>query len=231
MRVVLKISGESLKNDQNISNLALQKVLNEVKEVSLNNEVIIVVGGGNFWRGRNELSISNTTSDYIGMLATCMNALAIESFLNKNDINAKAFSAINIPGLIEKKSVSEISKYLKDNIIILGGGTGLPNFSTDTTTVNAAITYNADLILMSKNINGIYDKDPKEKGAKKIDIISHEELYNMSVKQGVNNLLVMDLEALSSLVKHKIPLYLYNNNEIDNIDEVINGNKGTKVIS
>lgn len=231
MRIVLKISGESLKEEQNISSLSLEKILKEVKDIKRLGELLIIVGGGNFWRGRNKLDIESSTSDYIGMLATCMNALALESYLNKNGISSKAYSAINIPGLIEKKPTNEIEKELKDKVIILGGGTGLPNFSTDTTTVNAAITYKADLILMSKNIDGIYDKDPKEEGAKKIDSLTHEELLDMSVKQGIGSLLVMDLEALSALVKHKVPLYLYNNNEIENIDEVIKGDKGTRVLS
>lgn len=231
MRIVLKISGESLKDDQNISDLALEKILKEIKDISKDNELLIVVGGGNFWRGRNKLNIDNSTSDYIGMLATCMNALAIESYLNKNGVPSKAFGSLNIPGVLEKKPVSFIDQCLKDNIVILGGGTSLPNFSTDTTTVNAAITYNADIILMSKNVDGIYDRNPEEEGAKKIDKLTHDELFEMSVGQGINKLLVMDLEALSALVKHKIPLYLYNNNEISTIDEVVNGDKGTKVIS
>lgn len=229
MRIVLKISGESLKENQNIDELALKKVLDEVKSLKDENELIIVVGGGNFWRGRNKLDIDKETSDYIGMLATCMNALGITSYLNKNGVNAKCFSAIDIKGVIEKESITNIKKELKTNVIVLGGGTSLPGFSTDMTTVNTAINYDADLILMSKNVDGIYDKDPKDKGAKKIDNITHDELLNMSLKQGVDNLLVMDIEALSSLVKHKIPLYLYNNNEIDNLNEVLNGNKGTKV--
>lgn len=90
MRIVLKISGESLKDDQNISNEALDNVLERVKDIKKESELIIVVGGGNFWRGRNDLNIENDTSDYIGMLATCMNALALESFLNNNGLKAKA---------------------------------------------------------------------------------------------------------------------------------------------
>ena len=230
MRIVLKISGESLKDDQNISDKALNKILERIKDIKKDNELIIVVGGGNFWRGRNKLNIDNDTSDYIGMLATCMNALALESFLNNSGVSSKAFSAIDVPGLIEKKEVVEIENKLKDNIIVLGGGTGNPGVSTDTTTVNAAISYKADLILMSKNVDGIYDKDPKEEGAKKYDTMTHEELLNMSLAQG-DSLHVMDLGALEKLVQYKIPLYLYNNNEIESIDEVLKGNKGTKVVT
>ena len=231
MRIVLKISGESLKGDQNISNNSLEKVLREIKEIKKENELIIVVGGGNFWRGRNQLDIDDSTSDYIGMLATDMNALAISSYLSKNNINNRCYSAFEVCGVIEKPPTKNIIEQLKDNVVILGGGTGLPGFSTDMTTINAAVTYNADLILMSKNIDGIYEKDPREEGAKKIDQMTHEELFNMSLKQGTNSLLVMDLEAMSALVKHKIPIYLYSNNRINTIDDVINGKEGTKVIS
>ena len=219
-----------MKGDQNISDLALDKILKEIKDIKKDNELIIVVGGGNFWRGRNKLNIDSDTSDYIGMLATCMNALAISSFLNNSGLSSKTFSAIDIPNLIEKKEVREVEKELKNNIIVLGGGTGNPGVSTDTTTVNAAISYNADLILMSKNVDGIYDKDPKEKGARKLDTMTHEELYNMSLAQG-DSLHVMDLGALKKLNEYKIPLYLYSNNDISSINEVINGNKGTKVIT
>ena len=230
MRIVLKISGESLKGDQNISDKALDKILERIRDIKKDNELIIVVGGGNFWRGRNKLNIDNDTSDYIGMLSTCMNALALESFLNNSGLSTKAFSAIDVPSLIPKKDIKEIEKELKDNIIVLGGGTGNPGVSTDTTTVNAAIDYNADLILMSKNVDGIYDKDPKEEGAKKYDIMTYKELYDMSLAQG-DTLHVMDLGALEKLLEYKIPLYLYSNNDIKSIDEVINGNKGTKVIT
>ena len=90
MRIVLKISGESLKGNQNIDEGALEKVLKEVKSLKDDNELIIVVGGGNFWRGRNKLNINSSTSDYIGMLATCMNAIGITSYLNKNGISTKS---------------------------------------------------------------------------------------------------------------------------------------------
>ena len=229
MRIVLKISGESLKGNQNIDEGALEKVLKEVKSLKDDNELIIVIGGGNFWRGRNKLNINSSTSDYIGMLATCMNAIGITSYLNKNGISTKCYSAIDIKGIIEKESITNIKKELKNNVIVLGGGTSLPGFSTDMTTVNTAVNYDADLILMSKNVDGIYDKDPKEEGAKKFDNLTHEQLFEISVKQGIDGLLVMDFEALASLVKHKIPLYLYNNNEIEDLNEVLNGNKGTRV--
>ena len=116
-------------------------------------------------------------------------------------------------------------------VIVLGGGLGVPNLSTDMTTVSKGIEYGADLILMSKNIDAIYDKDPKEEDAKKISELSHEELLKMSLNQGVSSLTVLDLEALVELVKHKIPLYVYNSGSITNIKEVLEGKSGTRVIT
>ena len=99
------------------------------------------------------------------------------------------------------------------------------------TTVSKGIEYNVDLILMAKNIDGVYDKDPKIKDAKKIDEISHEELLKMSLKQGLSSLMILDAEALIELAKHKIPLYIYSSKSINSIKEVLNGEKGTKVIT
>ena len=232
MRIVLKISGESLKDDYNISEKCLEKIYNDIKDLSESNELMIVVGGGNFWRGRNKINIDSEVSDYIGMLATIMNSKALNSYLIKNGILSTCYSAFEIPGIIRKPSELEIENDLKNKkVVIFGGGLGVPNLSTDMTTVSKAIEYNADLILMSKNIDAVYDKDPKEEGAKKISEINHEELLNMSLKQGIDSLMVLDIEALTSLAKHKIPLYIYNSNVVKNINDVFEGKVGTKVIT
>lgn len=232
MRIVLKVSGESLKGDFNIDEKSLDGLYKGVLDISTNNELIIVVGGGNFWRGRNKLDIDKSTSDYIGMLGTVMNAIAISSYLNNKGIESSCYSAFEVSGVVKKEIKIDIEKDLKDKkIIVLGGGLGIPNLSTDMTTVSKAIEYNADLILMAKNIEAIYDKDPKEAGAKKIDEISHEELLKMSLNQGVSSLTILDLEALVELAKHKIPLYLYSFKKIKNINEVFLGKIGTKVIT
>lgn len=230
MRIVLKVSGESLKEGQNISGSCLNRLYEEIISIKSDNELIIVVGGGNFWRGRNELDIDSNISDYIGMIGTCMNALAISDYLNKKGLNSKTYSAFEISGIIDKKSKSLIEKNIKNNIIVLGGGQGVPGFSTDMTTISVAVEYNADLILMSKSIDGIYDKDPKLEDAKKIDKMTHEEFLDLVINQGVDNLLVMDFEAIKLLAKCKIPLYLYSNKET-NIKDVMKGTSGTKVIS
>ena len=232
MRIVLKISGEALKNGNNISEEKLEKIYKNILEIKDNNELIIVVGGGNFWRGRNKLNIQSSTSDYIGMLGTVMNALAINSYLNKKGISSSCYSAFEVLGIIKKAISTDIENDLSSGkVIILGGGLGVPNLSTDMTTISKAIEYNADLILMAKNIDAIYDKDPKYEDAKKIEEITHEELLNMSIGQGLGSLTVLDLEALVELAKHKVPMHLYNFENIDSIKEVLDGKTGTKVIT
>lgn len=232
MRIVLKISGESLKGDSNIDAKKLEKICSEIRETGKDNELLVVVGGGNFWRGRNSLNISSATSDYMGMLGTIMNALAMESYLNKDEVIATCYSAFEVLGVVKKAILSDVLEDLKQGkIVILGGGLGVPNLSTDMTTVSKAIEYDADLILMAKNVDGIYDRDPKNSDAKKLDTITHEELLNLSLSQGVSSLLILDAEALVELTKYKIPLYVYKADEIDNIEEVISGEKGTRVIT
>lgn len=99
------------------------------------------------------------------------------------------------------------------------------------TTVSKAISYDADFILMAKNVDGVYDKDPKKFDAKKFDILTHQELFDLSIKQGASSLMILDIEALAALVKHKIPMYIYNSSDINNLSDVIDGKVGTKVVS
>ena len=233
MRVVLKISGESLKGEFDLDNNALEKVLKDIKPiVDAGTELIIVPGGGNFWRGRNSLNINSSISDYIGMLATIMNALAICSYLNENSIEAVAYSSFDITGVIKKGTPYDIERDLKNKkVVVFGGGLGVPNLTTDMTTVSKAVEHKADMILMAKSIDAIYDRNPKEEGARKLKEISHEDLLTMSLKQGVDSLMIMDLEALSTLSKHKVPLYVYSTKDVKNLNEVLEGKTGTKVIT
>lgn len=232
MRIVIKVSGESLKNDYNIEEKNLEKLYRDILDIKENNEIIVVCGGGNFWRGRNKLSINKVISDQVGMLGTVMNAIAINSYLNNKGISSSCYSAFDVPGIIKKSNINDVNKDLKEGkIIVLGGGLGVPNLSTDMTTISKAVEYNAELILMAKNIDAIYDKDPKLSDAKKIDEISHEELLEMSLKQGISSLMILDLEALVELAKHKIPMHVYNSNTITSIKNVLEGKEGTRVIT
>lgn len=234
MKIVMKISGEVLKEKDNISEEMLQKLLEDIKLLKdEGHSVILVTGGGNFWRGRNKLNISSTISDQIGMLGTVMNALAINSYLNNNGITSYVFSAFEVDGIVRKYNEYDVSKALsKDKVIVLGGGLGIPNFSTDMVVIEKAVQLKADMIIMAKNIDGIYDKDPNLANAKKYDIISHEELLYNQLKTGIDKNGVMDFEALATLAKYKIPLYLYSAKEKDGLKYILQGkNKGTTVIT
>ncbi len=108
MRIVLKVSGESLKGDSNIDTKKIEKICSEIREIGKDNELLVVVGGGNFWRGRNSLNISSATSDYMGMLGTIMNALAMESYLNKDEVIATCYSAFEVLGVVKKAILSDV---------------------------------------------------------------------------------------------------------------------------
>lgn len=232
MRVVLKISGESLSGNGCIDSLMLDRVLTQVKELSLDNEVILVVGGGNFWRGRNDLNINKVVSDNIGMLATVMNGMAISSYLNECGIKSRCYGSFDVSGMVLRENVSSVLDDLSNGyVVVFGVGLGVANLSTDMTTVSKAISYDADFILMAKNVDGVYDKDPKKFDAKKFDILTHQELFDLSIKQGASSLMILDIEALAALVKHKIPMYIYNSSDINNLNDVIDGKVGTKVVS
>ena len=232
MRVVLKISGESLSGNGCIDSLMLDRVLAQVKELSLDNEVILVVGGGNFWRGRNDLNINKVVSDNIGMLATVMNGMAISSYLNNNGIKSRCYGSFDVSGMVERENVSSVLDDLSNGfVVVFGGGLGVPNLSTDMTTISKAISYDASLILMAKNVDGVYDKDPRKFDAKKFDVLTHQELFDLSIKQGTSSLMILDIEALAALVKHKIPMYIYNSSDVDSLNDVIEGKVGTKVVS
>lgn len=232
MRVVLKISGESLSGNGCIDSIMLDRVLAQVKELSLDNEVILVVGGGNFWRGRNDLNINKVISDNIGMLATVMNGMAICSYLNNNGVKSRCYGSFDVSGMVERENVSSVLSDLSNGyVVVFGGGLGIPNLSTDMTTISKAISYDASLILMAKNVDGVYDKDPKKFDAKKFDVLTHQELFDLSIKQGASSLMILDIEALAALVKHKIPMYIYNSSDVDSLNDVIEGKVGTKVVS
>lgn len=234
MRVLLKISGEALKNGNNISDNMLEQIFNNIKTLKdKNNDVIIVLGGGNFWRGRNDLNIDSIISDQIGMLATVMNALALNNYLNNNGIISNVFSSFEVEGIIKKYNEYDVKKAIRKNkVIVLGGGLGIPNFSTDMTAVSKAIELNVDMIIMGKNVDGIYDRNPQEKGAKKITEITHNELLNLQLNNGIDKLGVMDFEALATIAKYKVPLYLYDIKDKEGLINILNGNnKGTTVIT
>jgi len=232
MRVALKISGEALKEETPISSMMLENIYNDIKHIlNLNHKVILVCGGGNFWRGRNKLDIDSVISDQIGMLATNMNALAINNYLNNKGISSNVYSAFLVEGFIKKYEKEEALKDLENNkVIVLGGGLGKRHISTDLTIVQRAEELEADIIIMAKNIDGVYDKNPKEKDARKYDVISHKEMLDNQIKVGKDKQGVMDYPAMELLCKTKTTVYLYDAKNENGIIDIFNGNNpGTKI--
>ncbi|MBO4262245.1 MAG: UMP kinase [Clostridia bacterium] len=179
-RILLKISGEALsgENGRGICPEAVTGVAKQICElVKMGVQVGVVVGGGNFWRGRQGEEIERTTADYMGMLATVMNALAVSDALNKVGAKSKVMTSLSISGVGEPFNYKKADEYLSDGIVVVfGGGTGNPYFSTDTGASLKAIEIKADALLLAKNIDGIYDSDPKKNpSAKKYDKLTYDE--------------------------------------------------------
>ena len=222
-RVLLKLSGEALSgNGNNFDPEVLKHLALELKEVhKLGIEVAIVVGGGNFIRGKTAASIGieRVQADYMGMLATIINALAIQSSLEQVEVPTRVQTAIDMPKVAEPFIVRRAIRHLeKGRIVIFGGGTGSPYFSTDTTAALRASEIKADVILMAKNgVDGVYSADPKiDKTAVKYDKLTDMDV----IKQG---LMVMDTTATSMCMDNNIDLLVFNMNETGNILKACKG--------
>ena len=222
-RVLLKLSGEALSgNGNNFDPEVLKHLALELKEVhKLGIEVAIVVGGGNFIRGKTAASIGieRVQADYMGMLATIINALAIQSSLEQVEVPTRVQTAIDMPKVAEPFIVRRAIIHLeKGRIVIFGGGTGSPYFSTDTTAALRASEIKADVILMAKNgVDGVYSADPRiDKTAVKYDKLTYMDV----IKQG---LMVMDTTATSMCMDNNIDLLVFNMNETGNILKACKG--------
>ena len=230
-RVVLKLSGESLAGDQKfgINPEVVEKIAIQIKRVhEAGVEVAIVVGGGNIWRGLagSAKGMERASADYMGMLATVMNAVALQDGLEKCGVNTRVQSAIEMRQVAEpyirRKAIRRMEK---DRVVIFGAGTGNPYFSTDTTAALRAAEIEADVILMAKKgTEGIYDSDPnKNPDAKKFDEISYSEIL-------ARRLAVMDTTATSLCMDNSIPLVVFNVDDYENIYRAAIGeNIGTTV--
>ena len=222
-RVLLKLSGEALSgNGNNFDPEVLKHLALELKEVhKLGIEVAIVVGGGNFIRGKTAASIGieRVQADYMGMLATIIIALAIQSSLEQVEVPTRVQTAIDMPKVAEPFIVRRAIRHLeKGRIVIFGGGTGSPYFSTDTTAALRASEIKADVILMAKNgVDGVYSADPRiDKTAVKYDKLTYMDV----IKQG---LMVMDTTATSMCMDNNIDLLVFNMNETGNILKACKG--------
>ena len=223
-RVLLKLSGEALSNgkDNPFYQEHLQNVALEVKEVVKEGiQVAIVVGGGNLYRGKIGVSLGmdRHTGDSMGMLATVMNALAISNALTQQGVENVVMTSIEMKGLAEHFTRNSADKALKEGkVVVFGGGTGHPYFSTDTTSALRALETNCDVILMAKNgVDGVYSADPRQnKDAYKFDEISYQEVIE-------RNLQVMDQTATSLCKDNNMPLVVFNMNEKGNIVKACKG--------
>ncbi len=228
-RVVLKVSGEALSGGKGtgIDLDTINQVSKEIKELhELGVEISIVVGGGNFWRGRSSKDMDRTTSDYIGMLGTVMNALALQDALENIGVNTRVQSAIEMRQIAEPYIRRRAVRHLeKGRVVIFAAGTGNPYFSTDTTAALRAAEIEADVILLAKKgVDGVYDSDPKlNKDAKKFDSLSYIDILNKGLG-------IMDSTATSLCMDNKIPLIVFGIDEPNNIINVVSGKKiGTHV--
>ena len=229
-RVLLKISGEALAGDKR-SGLdfdVIRNVCESVKTiVHLGVEVGIVVGGGNFWRGvkDGEGKIERTRADHMGMMATVMNCLALADMLEQLHVPVRVQTALSISAVAEPYIRLRADRHLrKGRVVIFGCGTGHPYFSTDTAAVLRAAEIGADVILLAKNIDGVYTADPKlDPTAKKLDTISYSDMLSQ-------RLMVMDSTATSLSMDNDIPVILFALDDPKNIVRVVTGEKiGTRV--
>ena len=223
-RVVLKLSGEALAGQQGfgIDPVIISSIAKQVKEVAeLGVEVAVVVGGGNIWRGKtgSELGMDRATADYMGMLATVMNSLALQDSLEQQGIGTRVQTSIEMRQVAEPYIRRRAIRHLeKSRVVIFAAGTGNPYFSTDTTAALRAAEIEADVILMGKNnVDGVYSADPvKDSNAVKFDQLSYLDL----IKDG---LAVMDSTASSLCMDNDIPLIVFSSMEEGNIKRAVLG--------
>ena len=227
-RVLLKLSGEVLagENGHGFDFNVINSVCSAVKKITdLGVQVGLVVGGGNFWRGRSGGSMDRTRADHIGMLATVMNSLALADTLEQLGVEVRVQSAIEMRQIAETYIRNKAVRHLeKGRVVIFGSGTGNPFFSTDTCAALRAAEIKADIILKATNVDGVFDKDPnKFDDAVKYDVVTHSEVLEKNLK-------VMDSTAASLCRDNNIPILVFNLEDPENIVRAILGeNIGTIV--
>lgn len=227
-RVMLKLSGEALAGEKGygIDFDVTKKIAEEIKSlVDMGVEVGAVVGGGNIWRGRSGEGMDRTTADYMGMLATCINGLALQDSLENLGVNTRVQTAIEMKEVAEPFIRRRAMRHLEKNrVVIFSAGTGNPYFSTDTTAALRAAEIEADVILLAKKVDGVYDKDPhKYDDAKKFDKLNYIEVLEKGLQ-------VMDSTATSLCMDNSIPILVFGLDNPENIRKAVMGEKiGTLV--
>ena len=227
-RILLKLSGEAISAGENgiIDFAFLDKIAEVLKKcVSDGVEVAIIVGAGNIWRGARGVGMDRCRADNMGMLATIINCLGIESEFNRVGLETVALSAIEINEFVELYSAAKARKYLEQGkVVIIGGGTGDPYFTTDTAAALRAAELCVDATLLAKNIDGVYNADPKkDTNAKRYDSLSYQEMLDKQLK-------VIDLTAASFCMENNLVTYLFELKDPENIYRVVCGEKaGTEI--
>ena len=228
MRILLKLSGEALAgpNRMGFDEETVRKVALQVKQlVDAGNEVGIVTGGGNFWRGRSSENIDRTKADQIGMLATIMNCIYVSEIFRSVGMKTNVLTPFECGSFTKLFSKDRANKYFaQGQVVFFAGGTGHPYFSTDTGVVLRAIEVEAEVILLAKSIDGVYDSDPaKNPNAKKYDEITIDDVI-------AQNLQVVDMTASILARDNKMPMWVFDLNEENSIVNTMQGKfNGTKV--
>lgn len=227
MRIILKLSGEALAGEKKtgFDEETVRKVALQIKEISKGNEIGIVIGGGNFWRGRTSENIDRVKADQIGMLATVMNCIYVSEIFRSVGMDTDIFTPFIVSTFTKQFSKDEAVKSMKEGkAVFFAGGTGHPYFSTDMGVVLRAIEVEADSVLLAKSIDGVYDDDPaKNPNAKKFDEISLAEVVERDLK-------VVDSTASVMARDNKVPFLVFDLNEENSIVNALTGKfNGTKV--
>lgn len=218
-RIILKVSGEALKKDNDlVSKEKLDIIFKTIEILKQNHKIGIVIGGGNFFRGREHTDMNCVTADTIGMLGTVMNALYLKDYLASNNINSTVSTPFNFPNLLDNYDDNELkNKYDSGEVIIFGGGVGKSGYSTDSGTILASEKLQSDLIIKMTNVDGVYNCDPKiNNNAKKYDKLMYDEVIN-------NKLNVMDEFAIVKCKEANRKILVINFNDYDKLDQYFNG--------
>lgn len=222
-RVLLKLSGEALAgaSGTGIDPATVDKVVDQLVElVRCGVEIGIVVGGGNFWRGRQGVAMNKVTADHMGMLATIMNSLALQDAIEKKGVHTRVQTALSIPQVAEPFILRKALHHFESGrVVIFACGTGNPYFTTDSGAALRAAEIKADVILMAKNVDGVYDSDPKtNKNAKKFDKLTYMDVIN-------KNIAVMDFTSVTMCMENKIPIVAFGLAEDNSIIRAASGEK------
>ncbi len=230
-RILLKLSGEALQGNQQYG-IDPERLMDYAKEVKAavdeKIQVAIVIGGGNYFRGQQGTTggTDRVQGDYMGMLATVINSMALQDALTRLKISAKVFSGIAIDPVCERMSSTRAIEYLdKGFVVIIAGGTGNPYFTTDSASALRALEIKADAILKGTRVDGVYSADPeKDPKAKKYDTLSFDEAYEKGLK-------IMDLTAFTLCRENHLPIIVFNMNVKGNLGKIIKGEKIGTVVS